>query len=85
MQWQITLQEFQVKKAEEKKRDKLANIMNKLKPHAGPCSVPSDVDQLLTKYTSVMDHLMALKAVISFQKLVLGHTSPHLKLTGSLP
>ena len=84
---QIILKETQAKKiqAENKRREKILDIHNKLRPHDGPCVVLADVDRLLTTYTSAKQRLLAVKAELQFQKLVMLQCSPLLKVTGTMP
>ena len=60
-------------------------ITTKLRPHAGPCAAPLDVDRLLNSYTSAKECMLAIKAELLFQKLVLLKSSPYLKVTGTMP
>ena len=64
---------------------KILEIHSKLQPHQGPCAEPADVDKLLIHYTSAVKRLHAVKAELQFQKLVLMHSSPLLKVTGTVP
>ena len=84
---QQILQETQEKRmqAETRKRQNIWDIHSKLRPHQGPCSEPADIDKLLTSYTSAVQRLRAVKAELQFQKLVLMHPSPQLKVTGTVP
>ena len=84
---QQILQETPEKKmqAETRKRKKILDIHSKLQTHQGPCSEPADVHKLLISYTSAVQRLRAIKAELQFQKLVLKHSSPLLKFTGTMP
>lgn len=78
------LQEAQQKKvaAEAKREQDIRDVLNDLKPHNGPCSNTDDIHKLLRHYSKDKDLKKALRAEILFQKLVLGKSSPHLRVTG---
>ena len=84
---QLILKETRAKKiqAEDSRRKKILDITTKLRPHAGPCAAPLDVDRLLNSYTSAKECMLAIKAELLFQKLVLLKSSPYLKVTGTMP
>ena len=73
--------------AEDNRRKKVLDITTKLRPHAGPCAAPLDVDRLLNSYTSAKECMLpnAIKAELLFQKLVLLKSPPYLKVTGPMP
>ena len=84
---QLILEETHAKKiqAEDSRRKKILDITTKLRPHAGPCAAPVDVDRLLNSYTSAKERMLAIRAELLFQKLVLLKSSPYLKVTGTMP
>ena len=63
------------------------DITTRLRPHAGPCAAPLDVDRLLNSYTSAKERMLAntITAEILFQKLVLLKSSPYPKVRGTMP
>ena len=83
---QLILEETHAKKiqAEDSRRKKILDITTKLRPHAGPCAAPVDVDRL-NSYTSAKERMLAIRAELLFQKLVLLKSSPYLKVTGTMP
>jgi len=84
---QLILEKTCAKKiqAEDNRRKMIVGITTKLRPHAGPCAAPLDVDRLLNSYTSAKERMLAVKAELLFQKLVLLKSSPYLKVTGTMP
>lgn len=59
------------------------SVLEDLKFHQGPCSLPADIDRLVQHYTTNYELKRALRAEILFQKLVLHKKSPLLKVSGS--
>lgn len=82
----LVLQESRANKAAaaDRKRAKLQDVMEKMRPHHGPCLAPEDVDHLLTIYATRKNQLQAVKAELRYQKLVLQFNSPLLRVTGTL-
>jgi hypothetical protein len=71
------------------KAEKKRQISSKVKAHGGPCLVPEDVGELLTRVETNGrgtrgQKVDAIRAEIQYQKIVLGFQSTHLKVTGSL-
>ena len=68
---------------EEKKRLHKIKILENLKAHHGPCSTSDDVLKMLQTYSTRKDLTRAMKAEIGFQKSIMEHKSPLLRVTGS--
>lgn len=78
------LEEHRRKRAarEEQRRLQKTTVIERLKPHNGPCIDARDVRRLLKKYRKVGDRLFAVRAELQYHKLILGEkvsSSAHLQ------
>ena len=70
---QRLLQEIRGKKiaAAAKRRQRVADIMERLRPHQGPCKTPAEVSLLLGHYNTKKGKEEALNAEVMYHKLIL--------------
>ena len=77
--------EKEKKEAKEREGARLrAAISAEVRQHGGPCQLASDVDIMLRQLPTQKAKIQALKSEMRYFKLVLGFTSPELKLTQPL-
>ena len=55
--------------AEEGRRQKKGTIIERWRPHGGPCKTVGDIDELLKVYAKTSDQLLALKAEVQYRKV----------------